>query len=67
MYKNVYTKLAVEDIPRLTVTHLDTKTKTLLDVICENPYQSPPSYEKTMGDLQRLYSRRININWFIKS
>ncbi|MBR2996671.1 MAG: Txe/YoeB family addiction module toxin, partial [Lachnospiraceae bacterium] len=25
------------------------------------PFQSPPSYEKPVGDLQGLYSRRITI------
>ena len=26
----------------------------------ENPFQTPPSYEKLVGDLRGLYSRRIN-------
>lgn len=60
MYKIVYTKIAVKDIPRLKAAHLDTKAKALIDVIRENPYQTPPSYEKLVGDLQGLYSRRIN-------
>lgn len=61
MYKIVYTKIAVKDIPRLKAAHLDTKAKALIDVIRENPYQTPPSYEKLVGDLQGLYSRRINL------
>lgn len=61
MYKIVYTKTAVKDIPKLKSVHLDTKAKALIEVIRENPYQSPPSYEKLVGDLQGLYSRRINI------
>lgn len=61
MYKIVYTKIAVKDIPRLKAAHLDTKAKALIDVIRENPYQAPPSYEKLVGDLQGLYSRRINL------
>lgn len=60
MYKIVYTKIAAKDIPRLKAAHLDTKAKALIDVIRENPYQTPPSYEKLVGDLQGLYSRRIN-------
>lgn len=27
----------------------------------ENPYQNPPPYEKLIGDLDGMYSRRINI------
>ncbi len=63
MYKIVYTKIAVKDIPRLKAAHLDTKAKALIDVIRENPYQTPPSYEKLVGYLQGLYSRRINLQY----
>lgn len=61
MYSIVYTKTAVKDIPKLKAAHLDTKAKALIDVIRANPYQTPPSYEKLVGDLQGLYSRRINL------
>ena len=61
MYKIVYTKASAKDIPKLKAAHLDTKAKALIDVIRENPYQTPPSFEKLVGDLQGLYSRRINI------
>ena len=61
MYKIVYTKTAAKDIPKLKTAHLDAKAKAFIDVIRENPYQTPPSYEKLVGDLQGLYSRRINI------
>lgn len=60
MYRIVYTKTAVKDIPRLKAAHLAEKAKALLDVIRENPYQTPPGYEKLVGDLDGLYSRRIN-------
>ena len=61
MYKTVYTKAAAKDVPKLKAAHLDAKAKALIDVIRRNPYQTPPSYEKLVGDLQGLYSRRINI------
>lgn len=61
MYKIVYTKTATKDIPKLKTAHLDTTAKALIDVIRENPFQTPPSYEKLVGNLQGLYSRRINI------
>ncbi len=60
MYAIVYTKAAVKDIPKLKAAHLDDKAKALIAVIRENPYQTPPSYEKLVGDLKGLYSRRIN-------
>ena len=61
MYKIVFTKTAVRDITILKAAHLDSKARALIDVIRENPYQSPPSYEKLAGDLKGLYSRRINL------
>ena len=60
MYAIVYTKTALKDIPKLKAAHLDDKAKELIAVIRENPYQIPPPYEKLVGDLQGLYSRRIN-------
>lgn len=32
----------------------------LLRLLANNPYQTPPSYEKLVGDLSGAYSRRIN-------
>lgn len=61
MYKIMYTKTAIKDIPNLKSAHLDKNTKALIDIIRENPFQTPPPYEKLVGDLQGLYSRRINV------
>ena len=61
MYSIVYTKKAVNDIPNLKSAKLDKKAKVLIELIRENPYQTPPPYEKLQGDLQGAYSRRINI------
>ena len=61
MYKITYTKAAIKDISKLKAAHLNSKAKALIEVIRVNPYQTPPSYEKLVGDLQGLYSRRINV------
>ncbi len=61
MYKIVYTKAAAKDIPKLKAAHLDVKAKALIEVIRENPYRTPPGFEKLVGDLEGLYSRRINV------
>ena len=61
MYSIVYTKRAKNDIPNLKAAKLDKKAKALIELIRENPYQAPPSYEKLQGDLQGAYSRRINV------
>lgn len=60
MYAIVYTKKAIDSIPKLKAAKLDKKAKTLIDVIRQNPYQIPPSYEKLKGNLQGSYYRRIN-------
>lgn len=61
MYTIVYRKQAIKDIPKLKAIGLSDKTKNLIDIIKENPYQTPPPYEKLIGDLQGACSRRINI------
>ena len=61
MYTIVYTKKAAADIPKLKTAKLDKKAKALIELIRENPYQTPPPYEKLVGDLQGALSRRINI------
>lgn len=62
MYKVVYTKVAVKHIERLKQSDLASKAKALIDIIKDNPYRTPPSYEKLVGDLAGKYSRRINIH-----
>ena len=61
MYKVVYIKKCLKDIAKLKSSGLSDKSKKLIDVIRENPFQNPPPYEKLVGDLQGAYSRRINI------
>jgi Txe/YoeB family toxin of toxin-antitoxin system len=40
---------------------LKRKLYELLVIIEENPFKVPPRYEKLVGDLDGVYSRRINI------
>ena len=61
MYKIYYTKIAVKQIQLLKSAHLADKVKRLIDLISVNPFQNPPPYEKLVGDMSGLYSRRINI------
>ena len=60
MYQIAYTKTALKDIPKLKAAHLDKKAKALIEVIRQNPYQTPPTYEKLVGNMYGLYSRRVN-------
>jgi len=60
-WRVVYTKAAKKDAKKLAATGLKSKAQALLEILAENPYQSPPRFEKLVGDLDGAYSRRINI------
>ncbi len=57
----VYTKQAQKDAKKVSQSGLKSKAQKLIEVVKENPFQNPPSYEKLVGDLAGAYSRRINI------
>ena len=61
MYKVVFTKQALKDLEKLIEANISHKAKQLVDVIKINPYQNPPRYEKLVGKLDGILSRRINI------
>jgi toxin YoeB len=60
-YRVVFTKQAQKDAKKISGSGLKPKAEQLLDILRTNPFQTPPSYEKLMGDLAGAYSRRINI------
>ena len=60
-WKLVFTKQAKKDAKKLSSSNLRPNAERLLAVIKENPYQTPPPYEKLSGDLSGAFSRRINI------
>jgi toxin YoeB len=57
----MFTKQAQKDAKKLAAAGLKQKAQELLTVLATNPYQTPPPYEKLVGDLTGAYSRRINI------
>jgi len=61
MYKIFFTKQALKDLEKLKAANISKKAKVLVDLIRENPYQNPPRYEKLVGNLDGILSRRINI------
>jgi Txe/YoeB family toxin of toxin-antitoxin system len=60
-WKVVFTKQAQKDAKKLDAANLRKQAERLLAILAENPYQTPPSCEKLVGDLAGAYSRRINI------
>jgi Txe/YoeB family toxin of toxin-antitoxin system len=57
----IYTKQAQKDARKLSSSGLKDKAQSLISLIEKDPYISPPTYEKLIGDLVGAYSRRINI------
>jgi len=60
-YRILYSKLALKDAKKLSSAHLDSKAKEIIELLKNDPFQNPPSYEKLVGNLTGAYSRRINI------
>ncbi len=60
-WRIVFSKHAVKDAKKLAAAGLKPKAQALLQVLASDPFQSPPPYEKLLGDLAGAYSRRINI------
>ncbi len=63
MWEVLLTSNAEKEIKLIKRAGLENKVKSLLELLGENPYQNPPSYEKLIGDLKGFYSRRINIQY----
>jgi toxin YoeB len=60
-WRLIYTKQAQKDARKLASAGLKDKAQLLLEIVAINPFQTPPPYEKLVGDLAGAYSRRINI------
>jgi toxin YoeB len=60
-WRVVFTKQAQKDARKIARSGLRDKAEELLDVLRNNPRQSPPPFEKLVGDLAGACSRRINI------
>jgi toxin YoeB len=57
----VFTKQAQKDARKLASAGLRPKAEALLAVLAEDPFRSPPPFERLVGDLKGACSRRINI------
>jgi Txe/YoeB family toxin of toxin-antitoxin system len=61
MWEVVYTKQADKDSKKIAACGLKERVQNLIEILKEDPFKNPPSYEKLLGDLNGAYSRRINI------
>jgi toxin YoeB len=60
-WRIVYTRQAQKDARKIAAAGLRQKAEKLLEILSQNPFQTPPAFEKLIGDLSGAYSRRINI------
>jgi Txe/YoeB family toxin of toxin-antitoxin system len=58
----VHTKRSLKDFEKISGSPLKKKVRALLDIMLINPFQNPPPFEKLTGNLNGLYSRRINLH-----
>ncbi len=65
-WKIVYTRQAQRDARKVAAASFRQKIEKLLEVLSQNPFQTPPPNGKLVGDLSGAYSRRINIqHWLV--
>lgn len=57
----IYTHQAQKDAKKIARAGLKEQTQKIFQLLEKNPFQTPPPYEKLVGDLAGAYSRRINI------
>jgi len=60
-WRVVFTRQAQKDAKRIAHSGLRPRAQTLLGILAKNPLQTPPPFEKLVGDLAGACSRRINI------
>jgi len=60
-WRVVFTRQARREAKKLSASNLRPQAEALLAILREDPFRSPPPYEKLLGDLSGAYSRRINI------
>ncbi len=57
----VYTTHAKRDAKKLSRSGLKPRVEKLLALLAKDSYQTPPPFERLVGDLSGACSRRINI------
>lgn len=60
-WRLVYSRQAQKDATKLAASGLKAKAQHSLTILTDDPFATPPRYEKLVGDLAGCYSRRINI------
>jgi Txe/YoeB family toxin of toxin-antitoxin system len=60
-WRVVYTPQAQRDARKLARAGLRPQAERLLAILARDPFETPPRFEKLVGQLSGAFSRRINI------
>jgi toxin YoeB len=60
-WRLVYTRQAKRDAKKLARSGLRPQAEKILAILAADPYQTPPPFERLVGELSGACSRRINI------
>lgn len=60
-WRLVYTEQAKKDAKKTSRSGLKPQAERLLSLLSQDPYHTPPPFEKLVGKLAGACSRRINI------
>ena len=61
MWTVVFSSHARKDARKLSSSGLKSQAEAILQILESDPFQTPPPFEKLVGDLAGTYSRRISI------
>ena len=57
----VFTRPAQRDARKIGAAGLRSRVEKVLEILRKKPFQTPPRFERLVGDLKGAYSRRISI------
>ena len=58
----VVSRKAAKDAKRLARAGLESQARRPLELLQDDPFATPPRFEKLVGNLAGYYSRRVNIH-----
>jgi toxin YoeB len=61
IWEVVFTNQTQRDARKIAAAGLRSRVEKLLEIVRKDPFQTPPRFERLVGDLKGAYSRRISI------
>jgi toxin YoeB len=61
MYQVLYSRQAQKDARKLSRSNLRRQAQETLEILAQDPFQTPTRHESLVGELARCFYRRINL------